>query len=164
MQVTSTSGPDLLSGDILPQMFLSFRGSAIYIRSSPASNAMANIIISSSSNAIRTMQFNSSVGVIGAIGLPEDTLILAVTYILGSGRLDIQTIALSVPNTSATSSYLPPIPSPSSSSALPISSAQTPSQHARKNKGTTRRDSGTSPWCDVAGEFGHCCWLLETEE
>jgi len=140
MQVTSTNGPDPLTGNIIPQMFLSFRGSAIYIRTSPLSNAMANISIYSSSQAIRTMRFNSSIGVSSALGLPEDSIVsLAVTYVPDSGRLDIQSITISVTNTSATSSYLPPISLPTSSVPPIFSSA--PTQRAHKHNSTIIAES-----------------------
>jgi len=146
-EVTSTNGPDSVAGDIIPQMFLSFRGSAIYIRTSPQSTATVNISFSSPSVAMHTdVQVNSSIGWISAVGLSEDVAFtITITYVPNSGsqdgdggRLDIQFIILTVSNISATSSFLPSMVLPSSSMPPTSSPFQafntTPSTHY-KSKG-----------------------------
>jgi len=141
-EVTSTIGPDPVAGDIIPQMFLSFIGSAIYIRTSPLSRAATKITISSSSpkSLYTNTQVNSSVGWISAVGLPQDiVLTLAITYVPDSGRrdgdggrLDIQFITISVANTSATSSFLPLLPLPATRTPPIYSYSQTPTSSVHK--------------------------------
>jgi len=146
-EITSTNGPDSVTGDIIPQMFLSFRGSAIYIRTSPQSTATVNVSFSSPSVAMHTdAQVNSSIGWISAINLSEDVAFtITITYVpnFGSqdgdgGRLDIQFIILTVSNISAISSFLPSMALPSSST-LPISS---PSQVLTTTPSTRRQSKG----------------------
>jgi len=142
--VTSTNGPDLATGSIIPQMFLTFRGSAIYIRTSSLSTAITNMSLSSASSTDMLLQVNSSIGWISAIGLPNDVaLTLALTYVPDlsgqngdSGRLDIRSIIITVPNVTATSSYLPSIVLPTASTppTFSHSSTSTPVTH-KKSKG-----------------------------
>ncbi|KIM90232.1 hypothetical protein PILCRDRAFT_1576 [Piloderma croceum F 1598] len=146
-EITSTNGPDSVTGDIIPQMFLSFRGSAIYIRTSPQSTATVNVSFSSPSVAMHTdAQVNSSIGWISAVNLSEDVAFtITITYVpnFGSqdgdgGRLDIQFIILTVSNISAISSFLPSMALPSSSTP-PISS---PSQVLTTTPSTRRQSKG----------------------
>jgi len=125
-EVTSTNGPDSAVGDIIPQMFLSFRGqspysplhsmieydtshtgSAIYIHTSSQSTATVNVSVSSPSVAVHTgAQVNSSIGWISAVGLSEDVAFtITMTYVPDSispdgdgGHLGIRFIILTVSN------------------------------------------------------------------
>jgi len=134
-EVTSTNGPDPAAEDIIPQMFLAFQGSAIYIRTSSLSTAMANVTISSSSLKPLNLdtQFNSSLGWLTAVGLPDDRpLTLGITYVPDpdgengdAGRLDIKFILITVANTSATSSYLPSIILPTTTTVPKFTHSQT---------------------------------------
>jgi len=134
--VTSTNGPDPATEDIVPQMFLAFQGSAIYVRTSSLSTAQANVTISSSTLKPLNLgaEFNSSSGWITAVGLPDDRpLTLGITYVPDpngqngdGGRLDIKFITITVANTSATSSYLLSMTLPTSSSVPKFSHSQTP--------------------------------------
>jgi len=138
-EITSTNGPDPAAEDIIPQMFLAFQGSAIYIRTSSPSTAMANATISSSSLKPVDLdaQFNSSTGWITAVGLPDDRpLTLGITYVPDpngqngdAGRLDIKFILVTVANASATSSYLPSIILPTTSIVPKFTHSQTPTTH-----------------------------------
>jgi len=137
-QVMSTNGPDPAAGDVIPQMFLSFRATAIYIYTSQFSTATVNVTLSSTPlvTTHTDMEVNSSVGLIGVVGLSQDIVFtLAITYVPDSdvqdgdgGRLDIQSIVITVPNVRATSSILPSMILPTTST-LPIfssSHSQTP--------------------------------------
>lgn len=129
-QVVSTSGPDSRTGNIIPQMFISFRGqlfilyqfcfwvitlnvditegTAIYVRTSPLTNASANFTLSSSSTSTQvytTSLHDSPDFVFGAMGLTPDLFELSVTYLPdvdgvdgSSGRLDIGSITVTVTN------------------------------------------------------------------
>jgi len=136
IEVTSTNGPDPATGDIIPQMFLSFRASAIYIRTSPLSIATANVTISSTTlkPLYLDTQVDSSIGWISADGLPEDRILtLGITYVPDSdgqngdgGRFDIQFVTMSVANTSVTSSFLPSMTLPATRTPPIFSNSQTP--------------------------------------
>ncbi|EIM86678.1 uncharacterized protein STEHIDRAFT_22627, partial [Stereum hirsutum FP-91666 SS1] len=76
--VTSTFGPSSSSSSnsslsILPQLFLTLRGSSLVIHTSTLSNATANITLSASpSGTTISTTVDTSVGSISAVGLPED--------------------------------------------------------------------------------------------
>ncbi|KAJ7575767.1 hypothetical protein C8J56DRAFT_801155 [Mycena floridula] len=131
--VVSTNGPSDAENDILPQMFFSFRASTIFVQTSSLSNAIVNLTIFAGNVAI-TAVINSSLGNFTVVQLPEDEVTtLSLTFIAGApSRLDIGNIIITVPDPTATSSFLPtqtlppPIILPSfvpPSSALPSATA-----------------------------------------
>ncbi|OCH89802.1 hypothetical protein OBBRIDRAFT_793942 [Obba rivulosa] len=100
--VTSTVGPTAGGGDLIPQLFLTFQGTALYIRTSSFSTAVANITLSTTDPVVSiTTEVNTSIGLISAIGLPANkATILAITYIVTEGataRLDIGSITITSP-------------------------------------------------------------------
>ncbi|EMD39338.1 hypothetical protein CERSUDRAFT_112979 [Gelatoporia subvermispora B] len=130
--VASTAGPTAAGGDIIPQVFLTFQGTAVYIRTSSLSTAVANISLSTTDPLVSiTTQVNTSAGLVSAVGLPADKpTTLAITYIVTEGlaaRLDIDSITITTAsnNTSPfTSLALPPSTTLSSISfsSSPVSS------------------------------------------
>ncbi|KAJ7065298.1 hypothetical protein C8F01DRAFT_1248895 [Mycena amicta] len=124
----STRGPSLEGGDIVPQMFMAFRASALYLSTSVSSNATANFTISSTSGS-DTKIVDSAAGLVAIINLVETELTsFVVTFIPGtnSSQLDIGSILLTVSNPDATSSFLPTMtlpPSISLSTFSPTSSS-----------------------------------------
>ncbi|KZV71532.1 hypothetical protein PENSPDRAFT_684469 [Peniophora sp. CONT] len=98
--VTTTSGP-LNSSQlaIVPQLFLSFRGTHITLRTSSLSTANATLTLTSTSAGTTiTTSFNSSSGSISAVNLPPDEdMELALTYV-SPGRLDIDAIMIFADN------------------------------------------------------------------
>lgn len=136
--VTSTTGPIPQTGNIVPQLFLTFRASTLYLRTSPFSNATVNFSITADPSGVTiTKQVNTNISLIIADNLPESqTTTLGVTFLQGLSptRFDIESITLNVTNSSATSSYLPtptlpissfpPNLSPSSTSAVISNTSQ----------------------------------------
>ncbi|KAG0698167.1 hypothetical protein DFH29DRAFT_942556 [Suillus ampliporus] len=139
---TSTTGPIPQTGNLVPQMFLTFRASTLYLRTSPFSNATVNFSLTADPSGVTiTRQVNTTIGLIIADNLPETQMTtLCVTFLQGSSptRLDIESITLNVTNSSATSSYLPTLSLPTSSfppSILP-SSTSTAKSNASQRTGT----------------------------
>ncbi|KAI0034456.1 hypothetical protein K488DRAFT_37743, partial [Vararia minispora EC-137] len=81
--VTTTSGPQNASLSIIPQLFLSLRGTSLTLRTSSISNATANITLTAQpSGTTLTASFNTSSGAISAVNLPpNEDMTLALTYI-----------------------------------------------------------------------------------
>ncbi|EIW58112.1 uncharacterized protein TRAVEDRAFT_47290 [Trametes versicolor FP-101664 SS1] len=97
--LTTTSGPTDGSGGLVPQIFLSVRARALFVKTSPSSNAIANVTVSSMTNPIVSVrsELNSSVDSISIIGLPEDIVTtLSVAFVASniSTHLDIDSIAV----------------------------------------------------------------------
>ncbi|KAJ8591421.1 hypothetical protein M405DRAFT_788871 [Rhizopogon salebrosus TDB-379] len=117
--VVAATGPIPQTGNIIPQMFLSFRASMLYLRTSPLSNATVNFSLTAEPSGVTiTQQVNTSINLIVAVNLPEtQTTTLGITLLQGSSptRFDVESITLTVANSSATSSYLPSISLPTSS-------------------------------------------------
>lgn len=144
IEVMSTNGPDPDAGDIIPQMFLSFQGSAIYIRTSPLSIALANITLSSMSQRPLYVdaQVNTSIGWIAADGLPDDRIItLGITYVPDTGgqngdggRLDIEFMTLTVASASVTSAFLPSVTLPATSTPPIFTQSSTPASTSSAHK------------------------------
>ncbi|RDB18528.1 hypothetical protein Hypma_000235 [Hypsizygus marmoreus] len=135
----STNGPAPASANIIPQMFLRFRASALYLSTSALSNSTTNITVSNNGTSTAAV-FNSSVGVIAVINLPEaETTTVAITYIPDAdapfpSRLDIGSLMLTVSDNPATSVFLPSMTLPPSSAPPTFTphptSTNTPSQSA----------------------------------
>ncbi|KAF8888131.1 hypothetical protein BD779DRAFT_1440319 [Infundibulicybe gibba] len=127
--ITFTTGPDVLDGDIIPQLFIRIRASALYLTTS-FSNATTNITVSAN-NAVVTQQFNSSVGLVNILNLTEDEITMVVlTFVPGSipTRLEITSLTVTVTGAPPTSSFLPSMTTPPSASLptyFPASSTST---------------------------------------
>ncbi|KZT07210.1 uncharacterized protein LAESUDRAFT_698998 [Laetiporus sulphureus 93-53] len=128
----STSGPTNGSGNIIPQLFLDFRGTALHIYTSSRSNATANITLSTEDPTISiTTAVNTSAGLISVIGLPEgQTTTLTITYTATneSALLDILNITIITPYNDTSvfpTTTLPPSTSiPSFSPTVSVGPAQ----------------------------------------
>ncbi|KAL5513338.1 hypothetical protein ACEPAH_3737 [Sanghuangporus vaninii] len=116
--VTSTNGPTAITGNILPQVFLTFRGSALYVKTSEVSNATANLTVSYlPSGRLQSRVFGPSRNFWAFESLDESQLTtVAVTYLpegevasseTPTARLDIDFFKISVSNASVTTSFLP---------------------------------------------------------
>ncbi|EED83793.1 predicted protein [Postia placenta Mad-698-R] len=71
--ITSTNGPTVGSGDLIPQLFLNFQGTGLDIRTSTLSTATVNVTLSTQDPTISiTREVDSAAGLITVIGLPED--------------------------------------------------------------------------------------------
>ncbi|KAI6149626.1 hypothetical protein BKA82DRAFT_1006349 [Pisolithus tinctorius] len=128
--VISTSGPIPQAGNVIPQMFLTFRASSLYLYPSPLSNATVNFTLTAEpSDTSITSMVNTSINIITAVGLPlTQATTLGITFIPGDlpTRFDVESITLVVANASATASYLPSPLLPSSSSPPLFTSSSTP--------------------------------------
>ncbi|KAJ7746791.1 hypothetical protein DFH07DRAFT_832392 [Mycena maculata] len=141
----STQGPDPDGADIVPQMFMAFRASALYMSTSAVSNATANFTVASTTTSTSTV-FDSSAGLVAILNLDESQLTtLTITFIPGQNvsQLDIGSILVAVTDPTETASFLPTMSlppsmtlptflpqstaSPSSASASPSSSSSTQS-------------------------------------
>lgn len=113
--ITSTNGPTVGSGDLIPQLFLNFQGTGLDIRTSTLSTATINVTLSTQDPTISiTREVDSAAGLITVIGLPEDLVTtLSLTYIATAHatRLDISNITIVTPNNDTNpfpSTTLPP--------------------------------------------------------
>ncbi|KIK99125.1 hypothetical protein PAXRUDRAFT_823086 [Paxillus rubicundulus Ve08.2h10] len=115
-----TNGPIPEAGNVIPQMFLSFRASMLYLRTSSLANASINFTLTVEPGDVSiTAQLNTSIRLVEVVNLPEtQTTTLGITFLVGAlpTRFDVESITLAVANASATSSFLP-LPS------LPFSSS-----------------------------------------
>jgi hypothetical protein len=114
-----TGGPAPQAGNIIPQMFVSFRGedkypfrlssnliadtgcsaSSVYLITAPSSNATANITIALTYQPSFTISINASNGGAGIVNLDESFLTsLSVTYLPGTNftQLALQYVVLTV--------------------------------------------------------------------
>lgn len=138
--VTSTTGPISQTGNAVPQLFLTFRASTLYLRTSPFSNATVNFSLTADPSGVSiTTQINTNTSQLIIVDdLPESqTTILGVTFLQGLSptRFDVESITLNVTNSSATSSYLP-------TPTLPVSSfppSLSPSSTSTINSNTSPR-------------------------
>jgi len=103
--VTSTFGPTVAGGNLIPQLFLILRGTSFILTTSSVSNATANVTVSASpSNVFVSTAFDSSAGSLSTINLPLDQdITLAVTYVQSPDgkptRLDIDSVTVTSPDT-----------------------------------------------------------------
>ncbi|KAA1470283.1 hypothetical protein DENSPDRAFT_836052 [Dentipellis sp. KUC8613] len=156
--VTSTFGPGTSDDNILPQLFLPLRGTSLILRTSPSSNATANVTLTAAPSGVSiTTLVDTSIGSLSAVDLPPDEdMVLAVTYVPRTdgapARLDIDSVTVSADNSSATS--LSPTPTPTTSSlpsfVLP-SSTSTPSA---RHGSSLAQPKGTIVGETLAGFFG----------
>ncbi|KLO11514.1 hypothetical protein SCHPADRAFT_466762 [Schizopora paradoxa] len=130
--VTATIGPNATSGNIVPQLFFTFKGSAVFVKTSLESNATANLtLFSSPSEAIESRIFSPSINFWAFFDLDEtQNTTLSVSFQPATEtsdgsvtRLDIDFIKISVSDPSDTSAFLPtPIPTSVFSPSLPSTS------------------------------------------
>ncbi|KAJ7876288.1 hypothetical protein B0H13DRAFT_2055699 [Mycena leptocephala] len=126
IQTVSTTGPDVNGAEIIPQMFMAFRASALYMSTSVVSNATANFTVTSTSSSISTV-VDSAAGLIALVNLVESELTtLTITFIPGQdiSQLDIGSILVAVTDPDTTSSFLPTLTLPPSMT-LPTFTPQT---------------------------------------
>ncbi|KAG9313217.1 actin-domain-containing protein [Chiua virens] len=120
--IVYTNGPIPEAGNVVPQMFLNFRASTLYLNTTDCSNATINLTLTAEPTDVSiTTQVNTSISLIVVVNLPEtQTTTLGITFLEGNiqSRFDVRSIILTVANTSATSSFLPS-PSLPGSSYLP---------------------------------------------
>ncbi|KAJ7460730.1 hypothetical protein FB451DRAFT_1045289 [Mycena latifolia] len=112
----STDGPDPEGANIVPQMFMVFRASALYMSTSVVSNATANFTVSSASNTV-TKLVDSAAGLVAIVNLVESELsTLTITFVPGqnASQLDIGSILMTVADPAATTSFLPTMTLPPS--------------------------------------------------
>lgn len=161
-EVVTTLGPTSPVGNTIPQMFLSFQGSAIYLRTSFLSTALANISVSWPSNLSFPQAeavFNTSDRRWGASGLPENALLLlSLTYTSQganetgktTGRLDIEEVEITVSSNTSSTVNPPLLPS------LPLSTASSPSplSPTSASASTIRTHRGESTGAIIAECFG----------
>ncbi|KAF7356966.1 hypothetical protein MVEN_01032800 [Mycena venus] len=112
----STTGPTPDGADIVPQMFMAFRASALFMSTSAISNASANFTVTSSSLTLSRV-VDSAAGVIAIVNLVESELTtLTITFVPGQSvsQLDIGSILMTVTDPDVTSSFLPTMTLPPS--------------------------------------------------
>ncbi|KAI6149639.1 hypothetical protein BKA82DRAFT_4131576 [Pisolithus tinctorius] len=100
--VISTNGPIPQAGNVIFQMFLTFRASSLCLYPSPVSNATVNLTLAAElSDTSITSMVNTSINIITAVGLPQtQATTLGITFILGDlpTRFDVESITLVVAN------------------------------------------------------------------
>lgn len=98
--VTSTSGPTNGSAALVPQLFLTFTGTTLYIRTSSASTAIVNVSLATQdpdfaiTSRVDTATAN---GLITVVGLPSDrATTLTMKYVASEAetRLDVSNITI----------------------------------------------------------------------
>ncbi|KIJ65442.1 hypothetical protein HYDPIDRAFT_110516 [Hydnomerulius pinastri MD-312] len=140
--VVSTNGPIPEAGNVIPQMFLSFRASTLYLRTTSLSNATVNFTLTAEPTDVTiTTEVNTSISLIVAINLPEtQTTTLGVTFGLSDvpTRFDVESITLTVANASATSSFLPSPSLPMSSSPPTVIPSPTTTSSSSPNNTDTK--------------------------
>ncbi|KXN91103.1 hypothetical protein AN958_02878 [Leucoagaricus sp. SymC.cos] len=110
--IISTKGPDIAAGEVIPQMFLQFRGSALYLFTSKSSNARANITITNNGTTIAAV-FESTLGLASILGLEASTATtFALTFLPTNTaqELDLTSLIITISNDALTTS-LPILPS-----------------------------------------------------
>jgi len=106
--ILSTEGAGPQGADIVPQMFLRFQASALFLNTSTSSNATFDISVSVGNSSV-SVSANSSVGAAAIFNLPEnETTTLSLTFTAGQipSHLDIGNITIEVADNSL-SSILP---------------------------------------------------------
>ncbi|TFK73722.1 hypothetical protein BDN72DRAFT_761112 [Pluteus cervinus] len=108
--VVSTQGPGVMEGEIVPQMFIRFQGSFLFIQTGPLSNATANVTISAGLTSVN-LAFNSSAGGVAVVDLIEAEVTTATLTFIDPeqnaipndvngtsmpSRLDIEAITITV--------------------------------------------------------------------
>ncbi|KAF4611122.1 hypothetical protein D9613_007176 [Agrocybe pediades] len=144
----STFGPSSTSNNIIPQFFFSFRAFELHLTTSPSSNATVNVTVSSNGIVVSSV-FNSSVGSVSIVNLPEnDTSVMTINYISSSipTRLDLEALEITVLANATITSFLP-TPTLPISISLPtfttpsstLSSSATSTSNAAQGHGTSKK-------------------------
>ncbi|KAI0630640.1 hypothetical protein C8Q77DRAFT_1063250 [Trametes polyzona] len=98
--LTTTSGPADGSGGLIPQLFLSVRARALYVKTSQTSTAIVNVTVSSTTPVVTVQSmFNSSLEFVSIINLPEQTVTtLSFSYVESNitTTLDIDSIIVTI--------------------------------------------------------------------
>ncbi|KAI8985658.1 hypothetical protein BD414DRAFT_508075 [Trametes punicea] len=98
--LTTTSGPTDGSGGLIPQLFLSVRALALYVKTTASSTALVNISVSTTDPIVTVRaELNSSLEFISIIGLPEDRVTtLSLTFVESNRTtlLDIDSITVTI--------------------------------------------------------------------
>ena len=98
--ITSTSGPTNGSAALVPQLFLTFTGTTLYIRTSSASTALVNVSLATQDPDFAiTARVDTAAagGLITVVGLPSDrATTLSMTYVASQAetRLDVSNITI----------------------------------------------------------------------
>ncbi|KZT68714.1 hypothetical protein DAEQUDRAFT_317870 [Daedalea quercina L-15889] len=137
--VTTTSGPTNGSAALVPQLFLTFTGTTLYIRTSSASTAVTNVSLATQypdfaiTSRVDTATAN---GLITVVGLPSDrATTLTMTYVASEAetRLEISNITIV---TTSNASPFSSSPLPSSTTIPTFSPAISPAMTAYTSKQT----------------------------
>ncbi|KAH8110808.1 hypothetical protein DFH11DRAFT_741436 [Phellopilus nigrolimitatus] len=152
--VSTTTGPSPQFADILPQVFFTFRGLALFVKTSDVSNATANLTVSfQPSGGLESRVFAPSRDFWSFDGLDESQLMtVAVTFLPDSStesptHLDIDFIKISVSNSSASSSFLPSQTIPASAFTPTFASTVTLTSPSGTSEPSLRQ-----PVSDIVGE------------
>jgi len=105
---------------ILPQIFLRFRASGVYIKTSADSNATVEIIVAWES-IMRRSDFDSSIGFIGVMDLPDNSTFLLTMTVKPSTSptlFGMTSVEVAAPPNAGVPSVLPPTMTLSPASAV----------------------------------------------
>ncbi|KAH9857302.1 hypothetical protein C2E23DRAFT_384143 [Lenzites betulinus] len=112
--LTTTSGATDGSGGLIPQLFLSVRALALYVKTSQASNAVVNVTVSTTNPVVTVKsEFNSSLEFVSIVNLPEDTVTtLSIAFVESNvtTRLDIDSIIVTISDDNSTPFVSPSLP------------------------------------------------------
>ncbi|KAK7031485.1 hypothetical protein R3P38DRAFT_817121 [Favolaschia claudopus] len=151
----TTRGAAPEGAELVPQMFLSFRASALYMFTSGVSNASANFTVTSSSLTLSRV-VDTAVGLVAIVNLNETQLTsLTISFMPGqnASRLDIGSILVTVPDAQATSSFLPTLTLPPSIS-LPTFIPQTTTASSSSSPSPTSTPRSLSHRAQIAEALG----------
>jgi len=160
----STDGPDPDGLNIVPQMFMTFRASALYMSTSVVSNATANFTVSSPTTTISRL-VDSAAGLVALVNLVEtDLTTLTITFVPGSdiSQLDIGSILVTVTDPTETASFLPTMSLPPSMSLptfLPTSTASSSSSASASPSSSSTSTHSLSHRAQIAEALGLCLGL-----
>uniref|UniRef100_A0A8H7XUJ2 Mid2 domain-containing protein n=2 Tax=Psilocybe cubensis TaxID=181762 RepID=A0A8H7XUJ2_PSICU len=107
--VVSTFGPASVSSNIIPQLFFQFSAFSLGITTLPSSNATVNVTMSSNGIVVSSL-FNSSLGSLAVINLPDNSISqFTINFIPSSTptRFDLQSLVIAVPADAVITSFLP---------------------------------------------------------
>ncbi|KAL7280301.1 hypothetical protein ACG7TL_005215 [Trametes sanguinea] len=107
--LTTTSGPTNSSGGLIPQLFLSVRALALYVKTTAASTALVNVTVSTINPVVTVRsEINSSLEFISIVDLPEDRITtLSLTFVQANEttRLDIDSITVTISDNNASNKH-----------------------------------------------------------
>ncbi|EPT02922.1 hypothetical protein FOMPIDRAFT_1058906 [Fomitopsis schrenkii] len=141
--VTSTNGPTNRSAALIPQLFLTFTGTTLYIRTSTASTAIVNVSLATQDPDFAiTARVDTATasGLITVVGLPSDrATTLTMKYIASDAetRLDVSNITIV---TTSNDSPFSSSPLPSSTTIPTFSPVISPATTAPASHKQSRAD------------------------